>query len=713
MASSLTRLFLLAALLTGLAFSSAPAAAQTINRAATTFTAPGIFVPTTSVAFGNGAFVALGLKGRSGGALSAAISAYTSPDGSVWTERAISIPNVRLDNHGVVRFVGNQFVFTGTTSTGSYVARSADGVSWTVTNPASGLPTANGFQEIVAGTGISLGIFATTLSAFTDNGTAWTERTAPGTTATAPYSDLTFGAGRFVLLAGGTSTRVWTSTDAATWTEILAGQQSSGRIAFGNGTFVLTGANYKTSTDGVNFTVRPTPANLTLTGTNPVRFVGGRFLCAQFTLNSAFQLVPDLIFSPDGFTWTRQVTYAADLAKFSGVDFAEGNNRLVVVGYEAAGTPLAPLNPAVVAVINTANLPTLPTGPVPPAITAQPLAQSAVLGTGVTFTIAATGTTNSYQWRKDNVAVAGATAATYTIASVVAASAGSYTVVITNSAGTVTSAAATLTLVSASDISRLSNLAVRTTLAANQILIVGVNMSGGAKPVLIRAAGPGLGALGVPGTMADPKLALFNGPTQIAANDNWAGDPAVVAANSALGAFPFPGPTSLDAALVTPVDGSRTVQVSGPTAGTIIVEAYDAGTGNTPRFTSISALNRVGTGTEVLIAGFTITGATTKNLLIRAVGPSLAAAPFNIGTALADPKLDLYTAAANPALLNSNDDYAASLATTFAIVGAFPLIAGSKDAALVVSLAPGSYTAQISGVAGTTGIAIVEIYELP
>jgi hypothetical protein len=211
--------------------------------------------------------------------------------------------------------------------------------------------------------------------------------------------------------------------------------------------------------------------------------------------------------------------------------------------------------------------------------------------------------------------------------------------------------------------------------------------------------------------MVDPKLALFNGSTQINANDNWAGNAAVAAAGSAVGAFPFASTTSLDAALVATVDSGRTVQVSGPAAGNLIVEVYDAGTGNSPRLTNLSALNHVGTGADVLIAGFTIAGLTTKNILIRAVGPTLGRAPFNIGGTLADPKLEIYNS--NQAKIGENDTYAANLAPTFASVGAFALAAGSKDAAVIVSLPPGGYTVQVSGADGGTGIAIIELYELP
>ncbi|MBC7366389.1 MAG: hypothetical protein H7343_06175, partial [Undibacterium sp.] len=159
----------------------------------------------------------------------------------------------------------------------------------------------------------------------------------------------------------------------------------------------------------------------------------------------------------------------------------------------------------------------------------------------------------------------------------------------------------------------------------------------GPKSAPIRAAGPGLGALGVAGTMADPKPGLFNGQTQIAANDNWGGPAAVASAITAVGAFPFPSAASLDAALVSTIDGGRTVQVSGPAPGNLIVEVYDAGSGDTPRLTNVSALNRVGTGGDILIAGFTLAGAGTRNLLIRAVGPGLA--PLGVPDTLVDPKL--------------------------------------------------------------------------
>lgn len=112
-------------------------------------------------------------------------------------------------------------------------------------------------------------------------------------------------------------------------------------------------------------------------------------------------------------------------------------------------------------------------------------------------------------------------------------------------------------------------------------------------------------------------------------------------------------------------------------------------------------------GAETLITGFTIGPGVNKTVLVRAVGPTLG--EFGVGETLADPKLELFTGATKVA---ENDNWNASDAATFLAVGAFPLGANSKDAALIATLAPGNYTAQVSGVGGTNGIALVEVYEI-
>ena len=124
---------------------------------------------------------------------------------------------------------------------------------------------------------------------------------------------------------------------------------------------------------------------------------------------------------------------------------------------------------------------------------------------------------------------------------------------------------------------------------------------------------------------------------------------------------------------------------------------------------NVSVLKHLGTG---LTAGFVIGGTGAKTVLIRAVGPTLGGAPFNVGGVVADPQMTLFT---GPVAVATNDNWGgtAQLTAAFAQVGAFALPANSRDAALLATLQPGNHTVQVSGVGGTTGVAIVEVYEVP
>ena len=117
-----------------------------------------------------------------------------------------------------------------------------------------------------------------------------------------------------------------------------------------------------------------------------------------------------------------------------------------------------------------------------------------------------------------------------------------------------------------------------------------------------------------------------------------------------------------------------------------------------------------GTGDNILIAGFVVTGNSPKTLLIRAIGPTLT--NYGVSGVLTDPKLELY---AGNTKIGENDNWggATVLSNAFSATQAFPLPANSKDAALLVTLQPGVYSAQVSGVGGTTGVALVEVYEMP
>lgn len=252
----------------------------------------------------------------------------------------------------------------------------------------------------------------------------------------------------------------------------------------------------------------------------------------------------------------------------------------------------------------------------------------------------------------------------------------------------------------------LSNLSVRATLPAEQPIIVGVSTQGGAKPVLLRAVGPTLAQFGLASAMPDPRLEVYRGEVKTAENDNWSA--ALAPTFSAVGAFGF-GAGSRDAALLASVDGSASVQAKGAPGGAVLVEAYDALPGNAQRLVNVSARNHVGTDADILIAGFSIGGTGDKRLLIRAIGPGLT--PFGVSGALSDPRLELYDGATKIA---ENDNWAPALASTFTPVGAFALASGSRDAAITVTVSAGkSYTVQVAGVAGATGEALIEIYEVP
>jgi hypothetical protein len=259
--------------------------------------------------------------------------------------------------------------------------------------------------------------------------------------------------------------------------------------------------------------------------------------------------------------------------------------------------------------------------------------------------------------------------------------------------------------------SRLVNLSIRTNAGTgSQTLIVGFVLAGsGSRQLLIRGIGPTLGSFGVTGALADSTVQLFSGETSVASNDNWGGTAAIRDAAASVGAFAL-ADSSRDAALLQTLSaGGYTAQIGGGT-GVALVEVYEVGSAAAPRLANVSARTQVGTGAEVLISGFVIAGQSSKTVLIRAVGPGLA--PFGVTGVLADPKLDVYSGST---LLQTNDNWGgtSALSTAFTQVGAFALPANSQDAVLLLTLQPGAYSAQVSGVNSGTGVALIEVYEMP
>ncbi len=368
---------------------------------------------------------------------------------------------------------------------------------------------------------------------------------------------------------------------------------------------------------------------------------------------------------------------------------------------------------------------TTPPPPATPVFTTQPISVS-VTGGRVALDAAATGGA-SYQWMLNGAPVPGATDATLLIADASGA-AGTYTCVATNSAGSATSIAATVAVAPTSSPGRLTNLSARAEVGTGGNIIFGgfeIGPFGGAGqlPVLIRGSGPALIAYGVPGTLADPQLQLFSAADAVlATNNGWAGSTQVSTTAAAVGAFPWDSPTSHDSALVeTLATGTYTAQVAGQSGdtGDALVEIYDASpagsfTAGATRLTNLSARVDVGTGANVLFAGFVIAGDSALTVLIRASGPALAAAPFNVPGTLADPQLTLQDPTTQ-AVLAENTSWGgdSEISDTAASVGAFSWsVPTSHDAALLITLPPGSYTAAAAGSGGDTGVALVEVYEV-
>lgn len=354
----------------------------------------------------------------------------------------------------------------------------------------------------------------------------------------------------------------------------------------------------------------------------------------------------------------------------------------------------------------------------PPQITQQPRPLTVATGGRLSLTVkAGDGAPETYQWLKDGAPITGATNQSFEIADVSMGDAGEYTVEVSNAAGTTVSDAATITTVTTNNPGRLVSISTRSPVGtANDVQIGGFVITGTSpKEVLVRAAGPELEeSFAIPGALADPVITLYDQGTGLVVqvNNDW--DSALAATFASVSAFPWTE-GSKDAALLTTLDpGGYTAVVSGADGGTgvAIVEVYETTGGPTgPRLTSISTRSLVGVDDDVQIGGFAIGGATALTVVIRAAGPVLDET-FGLENALGNPVISLHDQLTG-AVLATTDRWDESLAPHFQEVGAFPWIPGSRDAAVVTTLNPGSYTVVVSGNNGGTGVALVEVYELP
>ena len=247
------------------------------------------------------------------------------------------------------------------------------------------------------------------------------------------------------------------------------------------------------------------------------------------------------------------------------------------------------------------------------------------------------------------------------------------------------------------------------------------------KEILIRAIGPGLAGFGVRDALGQPTLVLRDSTGKVVAeNDGWKNQPEISSAGDKIGAFKLPNGSRDAALLVTLSPGSYTAQVTANGNGLTLLEVYDTVAGEdlaTEQIVNISTRGFVGIGDDAIVAGFVVTGSTPKRVLIRGIGPALTG--FGVPGALGDPVLRLFRAGTtDPIAQNDNWETpqgigsqaaatAAEITAAATAAGAFPFATGSKDAAIVVTLAAGNYSAILSGANNTTGAGMIEVYELP
>ncbi|PZR76948.1 MAG: hypothetical protein DLM73_00995 [Chthoniobacterales bacterium] len=255
-----------------------------------------------------------------------------------------------------------------------------------------------------------------------------------------------------------------------------------------------------------------------------------------------------------------------------------------------------------------------------------------------------------------------------------------------------------------------ANLATRGIVGGGEnVLIGGLIVQGpSVKEVIIRAVGP---SVGISGTLADPALELYNGNGQLmASDDNWQDDASQAAQIQATGLAPKDPRESALVEPLAPGNYTALVRGAGSSSGTgiALVEVYDLDNQPAPsRLANIATRGSVQTGDNVMIAGFILWNGPSR-IVVRAIGPSLAA--LGVTGVLADPALELHDSQGNLVMADDNWQENSSQAIQLQTVSLAPN--NQVESALAVTLNPGAYTAVVRGAHGTTGVALVEVYNL-
>jgi glycogen operon protein len=423
---------------------------------------------------------------------------------------------------------------------------------------------------------------------------------------------------------------------------------------------------------------------------------------------------------------------------------------------------------AVTCTVGSQSIVVLEGAPLAPRIQAQPVDAVVSAGQDAGFQVSASGEgTLSYQWQElpfggtawmnlsDGSGFSGTATATLTVADATPAMSGDeFRAVVTDPYGSTTSWAVLLGVASGAPSlpsRRLGNISTRAdVLTGSNIAIPGFVVAGPvgyAKQLLIRAVGPGLGAFGVPGTIASPELVLNDSSgSPIVTDIGWgnalvpgtSGAPvtyrnATLADFASVGAFPLAVGSADSAVVVNVPAGNYTAWVFGAGSGTGVglAEVYEMNTSDPCVLINISTRAYIGSQqAQIAIPGFVIFGSQPATLLVRGIGPALAG--FGVAGTVANPVLEVDDSSGNAiatntgwanapvlgdsALVTGSSSTAKARPATpadFSSTGAFPLAAGSADCAMVLMLPPGAYTAKVSGAGNGTGATLVEVYLMP
>lgn len=457
----------------------------------------------------------------------------------------------------------------------------------------------------------------------------------------------------------------------------------------------------------------------------------GSVVAVDETSNKAFQSAytsPGVLIVVDGLTNAEATISVAPLV-FAMVDNPK-TGLLYLVSNDATGT---------VTVVDARA------GTTSPVFAVQPMSQTVNSGSLVALSaVAGPSETPTFQWSfngtplTDGAGISGSATSTLYLSNVSGASAGSYTCTISSAQGATTSTPAVLTVVSVASPGHLVNLSCRAFLGLDSYsqqsdLIAGFVVGGqGAKSVVLRGVGPGLGAFGVAESAPSLTLSLFDAaaaPNLITSDSAWQTAPTVptgpwagkvspadatAADFQAVGAFALASASADTALKVTLPAGAYTSEITVPPGAPYVAlaEVYDAdpaGAGTV--LSNLSARAFVSNGPDAMIAGFVISGPTSQTILIRASGPALAS--FGVSNVVPQPQLTLYNSAQIVIASNAGWQGNAEIAQVASTVGAFAWNdPASADSALIVTLPPGSYTAQVTSTS-IAGTGLVEVYAVP